>query len=149
MRIAATISRYLLGLMFLVFGLNGFFHFLPQPPPSSALAGQFFGVMMGSHYMVPVFPGPGDWRSAATRKPVRTSCLDSVGPCACERTDIPHHDGSRRCRSRHTCHSFMGNRFHECPDSLRWDFPGEANTFLGFPSGISLVCSQSLTSQLS
>ncbi len=55
MRIAATISRYLLGLMFLVFGLNGFFHFLPQPPPSSALAGQFFGVMMGSHYMVPVF----------------------------------------------------------------------------------------------
>ena len=31
MRIVATISRYLLGIVFLVFGLNGFFHFIPQP----------------------------------------------------------------------------------------------------------------------
>ena len=33
MKIASTIARYLLGLMFLVFGLNGFLHFIPQPPP--------------------------------------------------------------------------------------------------------------------
>ena len=32
MKIAATISRYLLGLTFTVFGLNGFFHFIPQKP---------------------------------------------------------------------------------------------------------------------
>jgi len=33
MKIAATIARYLLGLIFLVFGLNGFLHFIPMPPP--------------------------------------------------------------------------------------------------------------------
>lgn len=54
MRIAATISRYLLGLMFTVFGLNGFLQFLPAPP-MGGLAGQFFTVMTASHYMVPVF----------------------------------------------------------------------------------------------
>ena len=52
MRIAATISRYLLGL-FTVFGLNGFLMFLPAPP-MPGLAGQFVTVMTVSHYMVPV-----------------------------------------------------------------------------------------------
>ncbi len=55
MKIASTIARYLLGLLFTVFGLNGFAHFLPQPPPSSALAMQFLTVITTSHYMVPVF----------------------------------------------------------------------------------------------
>lgn len=54
MRIAATISRYLLGLMFTVFGLNGFLQFLPAPP-MVGLPAQFFAVMTSSHYMVPVF----------------------------------------------------------------------------------------------
>lgn len=31
MKIAASISRYLLGILFLVFGMNGFLQFLPQP----------------------------------------------------------------------------------------------------------------------
>jgi uncharacterized membrane protein YphA (DoxX/SURF4 family) len=55
MKIASTISRYLLGLLFTIFGLNGFLHFIPQPPPSSPLAMQFLTVMSASHYMVPVF----------------------------------------------------------------------------------------------
>ena len=55
MKIASTIARYLLGLMFVIFGVNGFAHFLPQPPPSSAFAMQFLTVMSASHYMVPVF----------------------------------------------------------------------------------------------
>ena len=41
MKIASLISR-LLGLIFLVFGLNGFLRFLPMPAPTG-LAGQFFG----------------------------------------------------------------------------------------------------------
>ncbi len=41
MKIASLIARILLGLIFLVFGLNGFFHFLPMPPPTG-LAAQFF-----------------------------------------------------------------------------------------------------------
>ncbi len=34
MKIATLIARNLLGLMFLVFGLNGFLHFIHQPPPT-------------------------------------------------------------------------------------------------------------------
>ena len=54
MKIAALIARYLLGLMFLVFGLNGFLHFIPQPPPTG-LALQYLTVLTESHYMVAVF----------------------------------------------------------------------------------------------
>ena len=54
MKLAATIARYLLGLIFTVFGLNGFLHFLPMgsPPP---LAAQFFGALVQSHYMAVIF----------------------------------------------------------------------------------------------
>lgn len=55
MKLAATISRYLLGLTFSVFGLNGFFHFIPQQPVPEPLAVQYFTVMVMSHYMVLVF----------------------------------------------------------------------------------------------
>jgi len=54
MKIAGTISRYLLGIIFLVFGSNGFLHFIPLPPPPG-LAGQFMGAMFMSHYLVVVF----------------------------------------------------------------------------------------------
>ena len=55
MKIAAVISRYLLGLIFVVFGLNGFFHFIPMPPPKGALAAQFGGAIFASHYWIVVF----------------------------------------------------------------------------------------------
>ncbi len=55
MKIAALISRYLLGLIFLVFGLNGFLHFIPQPPPAPGFAPQFLGALSGSHYMILIF----------------------------------------------------------------------------------------------
>ena len=55
MKIATLIARNLLGLMFVVFGLNGFLHFIPQPPPTGQLAGQYMGVMSASHYFAPVF----------------------------------------------------------------------------------------------
>ena len=54
MKIASTIARYLLGFIFFVFGLNGFLHFLPSPPPPG-LAGQFVGAMFVSHYLSVVF----------------------------------------------------------------------------------------------
>jgi hypothetical protein len=40
--------------MFTVFGLNGFLHFIPMPPPEG-VAGQFMGAMFVSHYLVPIF----------------------------------------------------------------------------------------------
>src|SRR3977135_843904 len=54
MRIASVVARYLLGLIFLVFGLNGFLHFIPMPPPTG-LAGQFLTVIVVTHYWGVIF----------------------------------------------------------------------------------------------
>jgi hypothetical protein len=54
MKIAFTIARILLGLLFTVFGLNGFLHFIPMQPPTG-LAGQYMGALFMSHYLVIVF----------------------------------------------------------------------------------------------
>ena len=50
MRIAVIVARILLGLVFFVFGLNGFLQFMPNPPPTPA-AGAFFGALFATHYM--------------------------------------------------------------------------------------------------
>ena len=53
MRILTIVLRSLLGLIFVVFGLNGFLHFLPNPPmPQGAV--QFFGALAATGYMVPL-----------------------------------------------------------------------------------------------
>ena len=55
MRYLTIIARVLMGLVFLVFGLNGFFHFIPQPKdamPENAMA--FFGALMKTGYMIPL-----------------------------------------------------------------------------------------------
>jgi putative oxidoreductase len=54
MKIAVLIARILLGLLFLVFGLNGFLHFIPMPPPTG-LAGQYMGALYVSHYLTVIF----------------------------------------------------------------------------------------------
>jgi uncharacterized membrane protein YphA (DoxX/SURF4 family) len=50
MKIVSVIARYLLGLMFTVFGLNGFLNFIHQPPPANPLAIQFFIATSSSHF---------------------------------------------------------------------------------------------------
>jgi hypothetical protein len=50
MKIVTMIARYLLALMFLVFGLNMFLHFIPMGPMPTGLAGQFAGALFASHY---------------------------------------------------------------------------------------------------
>lgn len=50
MKITSDIARYLLGLMFTVFGLNGFLNFIHQPPPANPLAIQFFVAAGASHF---------------------------------------------------------------------------------------------------
>lgn len=54
MKITVNIARILLSLLFLTFGLNGFLHFIPMPPPTG-LAGQFIGALFVSHFLVAVF----------------------------------------------------------------------------------------------
>jgi putative oxidoreductase len=53
MRIATIVLRSLLGLIFVVFGLNGFLHFLQNPPVPPAAA-QFFGALFLTGYMMPL-----------------------------------------------------------------------------------------------
>src|SRR5260370_16536881 len=50
MKIASIFARYLLGLMFTVFGLNGFLHFIPEPPPANPLAIQFLIAVSASPF---------------------------------------------------------------------------------------------------
>jgi len=53
MKIVAIVCRVLLGLGFVVFGLNGFLHFMSTgpTPPADSLVGKFFASMMGSGWM--------------------------------------------------------------------------------------------------
>src|SRR3954454_5902053 len=50
MKIVILIARLLLGLVFVVFGLNGFLNFLSMGPMPTGLAGQFMGALFLSHY---------------------------------------------------------------------------------------------------
>jgi len=50
MKIVFLIARLLLGLTFVVFGLNGFLNFLSMGPMPTGLAGQFIGALFLSHY---------------------------------------------------------------------------------------------------
>ncbi len=50
------VLRSLQGLIFLVFGLNGFLHFLPMPP-LPADAGEFMGAMAKTGYMLSLISG--------------------------------------------------------------------------------------------
>ena len=50
MKIATTIARLLLGLIFVVFGLNAFLHFIPMPPMQGQSAA-FMGALFTSHYL--------------------------------------------------------------------------------------------------
>jgi uncharacterized membrane protein YphA (DoxX/SURF4 family) len=49
-------ARLLLGFIFFVFGLNGFLHFLPQPPLEGT-AGVFIGGLVASGYLMPLVKG--------------------------------------------------------------------------------------------
>lgn len=55
-RHAPTAARVLLGLIFFVFGLNGFLNFMPVPPPPPA-GGAFLGALAATGYMFPLIKG--------------------------------------------------------------------------------------------
>ena len=50
MKITSIVARYLLGLIFTVFGLNGFLNFIHQPPPANPVAIQFLVAVSTSHF---------------------------------------------------------------------------------------------------
>ena len=50
MKIVALIARLLLGLVFVVFGANGFLHFIPMPPMPPSVGTTFVGILISTHY---------------------------------------------------------------------------------------------------
>jgi uncharacterized membrane protein YphA (DoxX/SURF4 family) len=52
-RYLPTVARIVLGLIFFVFGLNGFLQFLPMPPMEGR-AGAFMGALFATGYMFPL-----------------------------------------------------------------------------------------------
>ncbi len=56
MKIAVLVVRILLGLIFLILGLNGFFQFLPAPPLEGKAA-SFLGAMLETGYLFQIVKG--------------------------------------------------------------------------------------------
>ena len=54
MKDIVTISRILVGLIFVIFSLNGFLHFIPTHQ-FQGVAGQFIGAIFTSHFYTVVF----------------------------------------------------------------------------------------------
>ncbi len=50
MKNLTLVARVTLGLIFVVFGLNAFLHFIPLPPPKGAGA-EFMGALAATHYL--------------------------------------------------------------------------------------------------
>jgi uncharacterized membrane protein YphA (DoxX/SURF4 family) len=55
MKLVSNLAAILLGLVFFVFGLDHFLHFMPQPPqtppPPGSHIPEFFGALMGTPYL--------------------------------------------------------------------------------------------------
>lgn len=54
MKKASTLARYLLGLIFLVFGFAGLFNLIPPPPQMPEAMMTFMGGMMAAKYFFPL-----------------------------------------------------------------------------------------------
>jgi putative oxidoreductase len=54
MKITVSISRILLGLIYLVFGLDFFLHFIPYQPLHTGKAGAFIAGLKGTGYFYPM-----------------------------------------------------------------------------------------------
>src|SRR5712672_541956 len=95
MKNASTIARYLAGLIFLVFGLNGFLNFIPLPPPGG-IAGQFMGALYASHYLWVIFAFQ---VAAAVLSASQPLCADGggrAGPGDRQHSCLPRLDGPER-----------------------------------------------------
>lgn len=54
MKILTLVARILIGLTFLVFGLNGLLHFLPQPPMQPGAARNYVEALSATPYLMVV-----------------------------------------------------------------------------------------------
>jgi hypothetical protein len=92
MKTASAIARYLAGVIFLVFGLNGFLNFIPLPPPGG-IAGQFIGALYASHYLWVIFAFQVIRRGASAGQPLRAVGGGRAGAGDRQHSFFPCFDG--------------------------------------------------------
>ena len=79
MKITSMIARYLLGLMFTVFGLNGFLNFIHQPPPGESTGDSVFCCRQRIALCRVLFRNAIAGRTVIAFRLLRPTCADSVG----------------------------------------------------------------------
>ena len=109
MKIAAAIARYLLGLIFLVFGSNTFLNFIPQPPAPPGAAGEFSGLLLSTHYMYAV--GAVMVASAILFLVNRFA----AGAGAGQHPVVPHPDDAEHDRAGRVCYAAVAAGGLPCP----------------------------------
>ena len=103
MKTTSIVARYLLGLMFTVFGLNGFLNFIHQPPPTNPLALQFFGAIVASHFAAFFFAGQVFGGLLLLFGSIRATCADTAGCGALQHPGVSPDDVTghhRACAGR-------------------------------------------------
>jgi putative oxidoreductase len=123
MKIVTTISRLLLGLLFTVFGLNGFLHFISTPPPSG-VAGQFFGALFVSNYLVPIFALQVISGILLLVNRFVPIALTILGPIIVNILLFHVLMKSSRLGARSSCRDPLGRRVRECQIGVRWNLSG-------------------------
>ena len=119
MKIISVIARFLLGLIFLVFGLNGFFHFLSMPAPTG-VAGQFMGALFVSNFLIVIFVIQLIGAVLLLGQSLRSTRADAA------RTDYRQHsafspvNGAKRCTACHPRSSAVGSGVLQRSLGLRW-----------------------------
>src|SRR5579859_1754896 len=79
MKTTSIVARYLLGLMFTVFGLNGFLNFIHQPPPHESTGVTVFWRHHGIAFCRVLLRGATSWWAVAALRPIRATCADTAG----------------------------------------------------------------------
>ena len=117
MKIAALIARILLGLVFVVFGLNGFLNFMKGPLPSG-VAGQFLGALMQSHFvLVDICGGTRGWCAPAGES-LRAAGARTSWPRDREHLLLSSAHGPQRPDHRHRRHHSVGTHRPSSPPIL-------------------------------
>ena len=122
MRTASTIARYLAGVIFLVFGLNGFLNFIPLPPPGG-IAGQFMGALYASHYLWVIFAFQVIAARTSVGQPLRTVGGGHAGAGDRQYSFFPRFDGPERASAGPLRGPTVGGDLRRCATGLYWVVP--------------------------
>ncbi len=88
MKIVILIARLLLGLIFVVLGLNGFLNFLSMGPMPTGLAGQFIGALISVALLLGSCCGASHRRRAVARESFCTAGASAAWSGDCEHSSV-------------------------------------------------------------